>query len=229
MTICSHIYIVNICSLVLLVLIGCAPQHPKPLQSAAQLRKSDTKNLWILEKDQNQDGQVDLEISYADAEMTQMKSKKRDLNYNGAWDITDMYVDGQLTERHMDFDFDRNIDQIDYFKNGQLEKSEIFLNFEKKARLWKYFFEGKLQRSEADRSRDGKIDTWTYYDPQGRIVRIGRDSNADGTIDSWRRYDAESIPSSAEWGLVGAALLRPLTPAHLSSISFRFKWNMVCY
>jgi hypothetical protein len=98
-----------------------------------------------------------------------------DTNGDGRADLEQAF-DGQgrpLRER-FDLDYDGRFDRTDFFSNGQLVRRELDTNADGKIDIWELFDQGTLSRLEQDQDDDGKVDYWEFWE-RGVLVRIGFD------------------------------------------------------
>ncbi len=110
--------------------------------------------------DFDHDGRKDWQIAY-DAQH-QPVYKKADIDYDGKYDLTEVYDNGQVSEVERDSDFD-----------GKLDVKEVYAT-------------GVLSSVRRDRNGDGRPDQWEQY-ADGQLTAITYDDNFDGKVD--RRDD----------------------------------------
>jgi hypothetical protein len=110
--------------------------------------------------DFDHDGRKDWLVAY-DAQH-QPVYKKADVDYDGNFDMVEVYEQGVITEADRDSDFD-----------GKFDVKEVYAG-------------GTLQSVRRDRNGDNKPDQWEQYD-NGTLTAITYDDDGDGKID--RRDD----------------------------------------
>jgi hypothetical protein len=110
--------------------------------------------------DFDHDGRKDWLVAY-DAQH-QPVYKKADIDYDGKYDLTEVYDNGQVSEVERDSDFD-----------GKLDVKEVYTT-------------GVLSSVRRDRNGDGRPDQWEQY-VSGEIAAITYDDDFDGKVD--RRDD----------------------------------------
>jgi len=112
--------------------------------------------------------------------------KEFDLNHDGKIDMVKVFNDGgEVVKEMIDFDFDGRFDVTNIYEKSQLVRQEMDLNWDGKPDIIKYFEKGKITRKEISTKIDGKMDYFEYYDDKGAIDRIGIDKNGDGEVDQW--------------------------------------------
>jgi antitoxin component YwqK of YwqJK toxin-antitoxin module len=169
-------------------------------------------HLTEIRQDDNDDGDIDLEITY---ESGQKKKLVRDRDHDNRFEITQWFDRppwDYVTE--VDGDGDGTVDERYFFKAGVLRSKEWFDGKASRSKVKAYYDDkGNLQKSEKydaesvrpaltwmynesgepvaatkDRDGDGQVDLWFAYE-NGRIVSVEEDANGDGKIDIWETYD----------------------------------------
>lgn len=133
--------------------------------------------------DFDHDGNKDWVVAY-DAKRTPLY-KKADVDYDGNYDLIEIYTNGQLTESERDTDFD-----------GKMDVKEIYTG-------------GELKSVRRDRNGDNKPDQWEEYSA-GELVSITYDDNFDGKVD--RRSDGPDGGPQAQ-APATPPVTAPATPA----------------
>jgi hypothetical protein len=119
--------------------------------------------------DFDHDGRKDWMIAY-DASHTPVY-KKADIDYDGKFDMTEVYENGTISEADRDSDFD-----------GKFDVKEVYAS-------------GELQSVRRDRNGDNKPDQWEQY-IGGAPTSITYDDDYDGKVD--RRDDNPGGPPQAQ-------------------------------
>jgi hypothetical protein len=161
------------------------------------LNKDGKPDVWHLYKDQvetckmddfDHDGRKDWLVAY-DAQR-QPLYKKADIDYDGSYDMVEVYEGGTITEADRDSDFD-----------GKFDVKEIYAA-------------GDLQSVRRDRNGDNKPDQWEEYSG-GVATAITYDDDYDGKVD--RRDDNPGSPPQALGPATEPAPAQPTTTPPASS------------
>jgi hypothetical protein len=132
--------------------------------------------------DFDHDGRKDWLVAY-DAQRTPLY-KKADVDYDGNFDLIEVFENGTITESERDSDFD-----------GKFDVKEIYAG-------------GSLQTVRRDRNGDNRPDQWEQY-VDGQVSAITYDDNFDGKVD--RRTDASG--AAPQQGQAPAPTPAPTTTA----------------
>jgi hypothetical protein len=175
--------------------------------------------------DLNKDGKPDVWKLYANNVLT---CKQDDFDHDGRKDWLAAYdASGQTLYQKADFDYDGKFDMVQVFENGQKSEAERDTDFDGKFDVKEIYAGGQLDSVRRDRNGDNKPDQWEQYS-SGVLIAITYDDDFDGKVD--RRSDTpsgESAPqeqtpapapgagggSSASGGSATQPLTAPATPA----------------
>jgi hypothetical protein len=106
--------------------------------------------------DFDHDGRKDWMIAY-DAQHTPVY-KKADIDYDGKFDLVEVYEGGQLSEAERDSDFDGRFDVKEIYASGQLASLRRDRNGDNKPDQWEEYADGQLKSTTYDDNYDGKVD-----------------------------------------------------------------------
>jgi hypothetical protein len=120
-----------------------------------------------LEVDRNLDRKVDY-IAHYDMR-GQIQSSESDDDFDGVFETTSRYRDGNVVSSAADTDGDRYPDLHTYFKDGVLDTSEYIKPATGRPVRVEHFQLGKLKFADIDTDDDGQLDTRLTYTPLGEV------------------------------------------------------------
>ncbi len=163
-----------------------------------------------VEKDDNQDGNVDLKVFYQNGRKTHLV---QDTRFDGYFDTTQRYDDPEWTLIvSQDLSQSGRADLCSFFRNDVLRRKEVDQNLDGITDLvetydenghietleerkqgnpwltWYYEPDEVLVRGEEDKNQDGEVEIWYLYE-KGRLVTVKEDTTLDGRPDLWETYD----------------------------------------
>ncbi|HEY5948234.1 MAG TPA: hypothetical protein VIV40_22210 [Kofleriaceae bacterium] len=106
--------------------------------------------------DFDHDGKKDWMVAY-DAQH-QALYKKADIDYDGAFDMVEVYEQGTITEADRDSDFDGKMDVKEIYAGGTLQSVRRDRNADNKPDQWEQYTDGVLTSITYDDDNDGKVD-----------------------------------------------------------------------
>jgi hypothetical protein len=84
--------------------------------------------------------------------------KKADIDYDGNFDMTEVYENGTITEADRDSDFDGKFDVKEIYATGELQSVRRDRNGDNKPDQWDQYIDGVLTATTYDDNYDGKVD-----------------------------------------------------------------------
>ncbi|HEY5928644.1 MAG TPA: hypothetical protein VIV11_43460 [Kofleriaceae bacterium] len=143
--------------------------------------------------DLNKDGKADVWHLYAGDVET---CKIDDFDHDGNKDFMIAYDKSkQPVYKKADVDWDGKFDMIEVFENGTITEAERDSDFDGKLDVKEIYAAGTLQSVRRDRNGDNKPDQWEQY-IDGAPTQITYDDNFDGKVD--RRDDNPGGPPQAQ-------------------------------
>ncbi len=106
--------------------------------------------------DFDHDGRKDWLVAY-DAQH-QPVYRKADIDYDGKYDLTEVYEGGQLSEAERDSDFDGKLDVKEVYAGGVLASVRRDRNGDNRPDQWEQYEGGQLSAITYDDDFDGKVD-----------------------------------------------------------------------
>lgn len=120
-----------------------------------------------LEADRNLDRKVDY-IGHYDLR-GQLQSSESDDDFDGVFETTSRYRDGNIVSNQTDTDGDRYPDLHTYFTHGVPDTMEYIKPGTGKPLRVEHFKLGKLQFADIDADEEGSLDTRLTYSPLGEV------------------------------------------------------------
>ena len=146
--------------------------------------------------DFDHDGRKDFMIAY-DASH-QPVYKKADIDYDGNFDMVEVYEGGVITEADRDSDFDGKFDVKEVYAGGTLQSVRRDRNGDNKPDQWEQYVDGQLTAITYDDDNDGKVDR--------------RDDNPDGTAPQAQAPAPTPAPTTTQQPLTAPATPAPAKP-----------------
>jgi hypothetical protein len=106
--------------------------------------------------DFDHDGRKDWLVAY-DAQKTPLY-KKADIDYDGKYDMTEIYENGTIIEADRDSDFDGKFDVKEIYASGELQTVRRDRNADNKPDQWEQYIGGVPTAITYDDDFDGKVD-----------------------------------------------------------------------
>lgn len=130
------------------------------LKKYFKLDEKGNKNLVKKEVDINLDGKVDYVYHYNNVNTDKIQMIEVDHDFDGAFDEVRFYspIDGTLSKKEFDTNFDGKADIVKRYYNGKLVRKEVDRNFDTKPDYWEYYQDNRLSRTEVDSNFDGRTD-----------------------------------------------------------------------
>ena len=164
--------------------------------------------------DLNKDGKPDVWHLYDGSVET---CKIDDFDHDGKKDFMIAYdASHNPVYKKADVDWDGNFDLIEVFENGTITEVERDSDFDGKFDVKEIYAGGSLQSVRRDRNADNKPDQWEQY-VDGQVTAITYDDDYDGKVD--RRDDnpngtpQEQAPASSPQASATPPVTAPATPA----------------
>lgn len=130
--------------------------------------------------DLDKDGKPDVWRLYAGEVMT---CKQNDFDHDGRVDWMVAYdASGQPVYQKADFDYDGKFDMVEVFENGQKVEAERDTDFDGKFDVKELYTDGLLESVRRDRNGDNKPDQWETY-RGGVLITVTYDDDFDGKVD----------------------------------------------
>jgi len=142
--------------------------------------------------DFDHDGRKDFMIAYGPDHTPVYK--KADIDYDGNFDMVEVYEGGTITEAERDSDFDGKFDVKEVYAGGTLQSVRRDRNGDNKPDQWEQYDNGVLTAITYDDDNDGKVDR--------------RDDNPDGTAPQAQA----PAPTSTQQPLTAPATPAPTKP-----------------
>ena len=116
--------------------------------------------------------------------------KEADLNFDGKKDITREFSDdGVLQRETADLDYDGAVDQENVYVEGVLAEKRLFRSGDGRVFIWKFFKDGKMTRLDRDEDQDGRPDYCELWYAGEKLSKRGWDKTGDGECDYWENAD----------------------------------------
>lgn len=204
-------------ALALLVAAACKgkKEDTTPKNQAAGASKIDPtlceeSGKRVVTFDLNKDGKPDVWRLYAGDVQT---CKQNDFDHDGRKDwMVAFDASGQPVYQKADFDYDGKFDMVEVFENGQKVEAERDTDFDGKFDVKEIYAGGQLESVRRDRNGDNKPDQWEQYSG-GVLTAITYDDDFDGKVD--RRSDAAPqapSPAPESGGSATPPVTAPATP-----------------
>jgi len=172
-----------------------ADTTPKNTASSSKVDPSlcDESKRKVVSFDLNKDGKPDVWHLYNGSVET---CKIDDFDHDGRKDFMIAY-DASHTPiyKKADVDWDGNFDLVEVFEGGTITESERDSDFDGKFDVKEVYAGGSLQSVRRDRNGDNKPDQWENY-VDGQVTSITYDDNYDGKVD--RRDDNPGAAPQAQ-------------------------------
>jgi len=140
--------------------------------------------------DENADGRADL-VRRFDAE-NRLLSTEEDLDFDGRYEVTTQYRDGERTRRFEDTDADGRPDRWTFFANGEVRSIEEDRDGDGFRDLISSYTNGELEEQQEDRNGDGQPDRLERF-RGGETTEVHEDLDGDGSLDVASYYEAGKL------------------------------------
>lgn len=138
----------------------------------AAIASESAEDLRLVERrlDTNLDTQIDIVRFYSGRQ--QLERELLDVDFDGAFDYTNLYRNGILVERRADANGDELPEEVRFYRGGNLARIESDVDGDGRLEFYEYFRDNELSHYGIDRDGDGTVDDWTRR--QGTMARMAR-------------------------------------------------------
>ncbi len=140
--------------------------------------------------DQNRDGRADV-VRHFDAD-SKLVRLEEDLDFDGSFEITTQFREGQRSRRLEDTDADGRPDRWTYFQGGEVRRIESDADGDGFRDSVSLYSDGQLEEQQQDRNGDGQPDRLERY-RAGETIEVHEDLDGDGALDVASYYEAGKL------------------------------------